>query len=268
MALHTDDSYLNRPAIETVEAVHTYGQSVGVYGDSPYVYPLFGLSNIPEGFARLAAVYGGVNMLRTEFNELFFGDDGKVCGLTATFDDMQGLGPEKLGATCGVVIGDPSYLTGERRRKTGTVIRSTCLVQHPINRTEDAQSAQIIMPSKHLKGKKNDVFVSLLSDAHEVTPRDSGTFLAIVSTVCETNNPVKEVEEGIALLGDVALRFDDVQDTYEPTADGTKDNVFVTKSYDATSHFEYESREVMDLFERIMGYPLDLSEAMQKPGSE
>ena len=120
------------------------------------------------------------------------------------------------------------------------------------------------MPSKHLKGKKNDVFVSLLSDAHEVTPRDSGTFLAIVSTVCETDNPVKEVEEGIALLGDVALRFDDVQDTYEPTSDGKKDNVFVTKSYDATSHFEYESREVMDLFERIMGYPLDLSEVMKK----
>ena len=75
---------------------------------------------------------------------------------------------------------------------------------------------------------------------------------------------MKEVEEGIALLGDVALRFDDVQDTYEPTSDGKKDNVFVTKSYDATSHFEYESREVMDLFERIMGYPLDLSEVMKK----
>ena len=265
MALHTDDTYLNRPAVETVEAVHTYGQSVGVYGDSPYVYPLFGLSNIPEGFARLAAVYGGVNMLRTEFNDLFFDDNGKVSGITATFDDCQGLGPERLGATCSVVIGDPSYLTGDRRRKTGTVIRSTCLVQHPINRTEDARSAQIIMPSKHLKGKKNDVFVSLLSDAHEVTPRDSNTFLAIVSTVCETSNPKSEVEEGIALLGNVALRFDDVQDTYEPTSDGTKDNVYVTKSYDATSHFEYESREVMDLFERIMGYPLDLSEGMKKP---
>ena len=264
MALHTDDSYLNRPAVETIEAVHTYGQSVGVYGDSPYIYPLYGLSNIPEGFARLAAVYGGVNMLRTELNDLFFDDKGKVCGITATFDEGNGLGPEKLGATASVVIGDPSYLTGDRRRKTGTIIRSTCLLKHAINRTDDAQSAQIIMPSKHLKGKSNDVFISLLGEAHEVTPRKSGTYLAIVSTVVETADPIAEVNEGIAQLGEVALRFDDIVDTYEPTATGTEDNVFVTRSYDATSHFEFESREVMDLYERITGSPLDLNMSMEE----
>jgi RAB protein geranylgeranyltransferase component A len=264
MALHTDDSYLNRPAVETIEAVHTYGQSVGVYGDSPYIYPLYGLSNIPEGFARLAAVYGGVNMLRTEFNELFFDEKGKVCGITATFDEGNGLGPEQLGATASVVIGDPSYLVGERRRKTGTIIRSTCLLKHPINRTDDAQSAQIIMPSKHLKGKNNDIFISLLGEAHEVTPRNSGTYLAIVSTVVETADPISEVNEGIAQLGEVALRFDDIVDTYEPTATGTDDNVFVTRSYDATSHFEYESREVMDLYERITGSRLDLNMSMEE----
>jgi Rab GDP dissociation inhibitor len=264
MALHTDDSYLNRPAVETIEAVHTYGQSVGVYGDSPYIYPLYGLSNIPEGFARLAAVYGGVNMLRTELNDLFFDDKGKVCGITATFDEGNGLGPEKLGATASVVIGDPSYLTGDRRRKTGTIIRSTCLLKHAINRTDDAQSAQIIMPSKHLKGKSNDVFISLLGEAHEVTPRKSGTYLAIVSTVVETADPIAEVNEGIAQLGEVALRFDDIVDTYEPTATGIEDNVFVTRSYDATSHFEFESREVMDLYERITGSPLDLNMSMEE----
>jgi Rab GDP dissociation inhibitor len=264
MALHTDDTYLKRPAVETVEAVHVYGQSVGVYGDSPYIYPLYGLSNIPEGFARLSAVYGGVNMLRTEFNELFFDDAGKVCGVTATFDEGNGEGPEKLGTTCSVVIGDPSYLDGERRRKTGSIIRSTCILKHPINRTEDAQSAQIIMPSKHLKHKKSDIFISLLSGAHEVTPRNSGAYLAIVSTVVETNNPIAEVAEGIAQLGEIVMRFDDIVDTYEPTAVGTEDNVFVTRSYDATSHFEYESREVMDLYERITGQRLNLNMSMEE----
>ena len=53
-------------------------------------------------------------------------------------------------------------------------------------------------------------------------------------------------------------------DTYEPTAVGTKDNVFVTRSYDATSHFEYESREVMDLYERIMGQSLNLSMSLEE----
>ena len=61
-----------------------------------------------------------------------------------------------------------------------------------------------------------------------------------------------------------ALRFDDIVDTYEPTATGTEDNVFVTRSYDATSHFEFESREVMDLYERITGSPLDLNMSMEE----
>ena len=59
-------------------------------------------------------ITSGVNMLRTEFNELFFDDSGKVKGITATFDEGNGAGPETLGATCAVVIGDPSYLTGDR----------------------------------------------------------------------------------------------------------------------------------------------------------
>lgn len=264
MALHTDDTYLNRPAVETVESIHVYGQSVGQYGDSPYIYPLYGLSNIPEGFSRLSAVYGGVNMLRTELNELHYDADGKVCGVTATFDEMNGLGPEKLGATCSVVIGDPSYFGEDRKRKNGTIIRSMCLLKHPVNRTEEAQSAQIIMPSKHLKGKNTDIFISILSDSHQVTPKNSGVHLAIVSTAVETSNPVAELNEGIAQLGEIALRFDDIVDTYEPTAVGTADNVFVTRSYDATSHFEYESREVMDLYERIMGQRLDLSMSLEE----
>ena len=49
MALHTDDTYQIRPALETIEAVKVYGTSVGRYGqNSPYLYPQYGLSNLPE----------------------------------------------------------------------------------------------------------------------------------------------------------------------------------------------------------------------------
>lgn len=264
MALHTDDSYLQRPAIETIEAVKTYGMSVGRYGDSPYIYPLYGLSNIPEGFARLSAVYGGTIMLRTQLNELVFDEEtGNIQGVIATFDEGMGEGPETLAATAPVVVGDPSYFQGtERVRKTGTIIRSTCVLQHSIKRTSDATSAQIIMPAKHLKSKSNDIFISVLSDRHSVAP--AGSLLAIVSTKCETADPRSEVNEGLAVIGDVAMRFDDIVDTFEPVNDGTADNVFVTRSYDATSHFEFESREVLDLYAKIMGEELDLSMSIEE----
>ena len=33
--------------------------SIHLYGDSPFIYPLYGLGGIPEGFSRMCAIYGG-----------------------------------------------------------------------------------------------------------------------------------------------------------------------------------------------------------------
>ena len=52
--------------------------------------------------------------------------------------------------------------------------------------------------------------------------------------------------------------FVQISNVYEPTDDGTADSVFVTKSYDATSHFESASNDVLEIYARITGTPLDL----------
>lgn len=44
--------YLKQPALETVQRVRLYGESVLRYGNSPYIYPLYGLGEMPQGFAR------------------------------------------------------------------------------------------------------------------------------------------------------------------------------------------------------------------------
>ncbi|KXX77359.1 Rab GDP-dissociation inhibitor, partial [Madurella mycetomatis] len=43
---------------------------------------------------------------------------------------------------------------------------------------------------------------------------------------------------------------------YAPVEDGTKDNVFISKSYDATSHFETTTDDVRDIYRRITGKEL------------
>lgn len=37
-----------------------------------------------------------------------------------------------------------------------------------------------------------------------------------------------------------------------------RDKIFISKGYDATSHFESEIDDVLDMYERITGKPLDL----------
>lgn len=66
VALNVDDTYLKKSAAETLEKILVYFDSHGRYGDSPFIYPLYGLGGIPEGFSRMSAIYGGTFMLNTD----------------------------------------------------------------------------------------------------------------------------------------------------------------------------------------------------------
>ena len=81
MALQTDDSYLSKPALPTVMAIHLYVYSLDRYGTSPYIYPMYGLGGLPEGFSRLCAIHGGTFMLNRSVDEVLFGADGKAWGI-------------------------------------------------------------------------------------------------------------------------------------------------------------------------------------------
>lgn len=43
---------------------------------------------------------------------------------------------------------------------------------------------------------------------------------------------------------------------YEPLETGINDNLFISKSYDATSHFETTTDDVRDIYARATGEPL------------
>ena len=105
-----------------------YLQSVGRYGDSPFLYPIYGLGGLPEAFSRLCAIHGGTYMLNTHIDEILFNDDGKVKGVRVGENT----------ATAPIVICDPSYTTEDRLKPTGKVIRAICLLDHPIPETNDA----------------------------------------------------------------------------------------------------------------------------------
>nr|DAC74104.1 TPA_exp: GDP dissociation inhibitor 1 [Thraustochytrium sp. LLF1b] len=250
MALQTDDSYLDKPAEPTVLACQLYAFSVGRYGqDSPYLYPNYGLSTIPEGFSRLSALYGGTVMLRTDVDEILRDAEGKAVGVRV--GDQAASAP--------VIIGDASYFPPEMSRKTGQVARSVCLLKHTIKNTI-GDSAQLILPAKHLVGKTNDVYVSELGPGLQVCPK--GTVLAIASTQVETENPTAELRQAFELMGDIEERFDSVTTTYGPVDDGTATGCYITKSLDATSHFETAALDIMRIYRAINQKELNLNEKL------
>jgi Rab GDP dissociation inhibitor len=56
----------------------------------------------------------------------------------------------------------------------------------------------------------------------------------------------------------MSVRFVTVSNLYTPTSSGQEDNVFVTRSYDATTHFETVVEDVQDVWKRVVGKDLVL----------
>lgn len=152
MALYLDDTYIttNGVAPEAIERIRLYGNSVARYGKSPYIYPLYGLGELPQGFARLSAIYGGTYMLNTNVDEVVY-ENGVATGIKAT---MTGIEPEmKFETKAKMILGDPSYFPN-KVKVTGHVLRAICVLKHPLAGTHDADSAQLIIPQSQV-GRKN-----------------------------------------------------------------------------------------------------------------
>lgn len=215
LALHLDDSYLDQPALDFVKRMKLYAESLARFqGGSPYIYPMYGLGELPQAFARLSAVYGGTYMLNKPECKVQFDADGKAIGVTS----------EGETAKCKKVVCDPSYLP-DKVQKVGKVARAICIMSHPIPNTSDSHSVQLILPQKQL-GRKSDMYLFCCSYSHNVAPR--GKYIAFVSTESETDNPQVELKPGIDLLGPVDEMFYDTHDRYVPTNNSQADHCFIS----------------------------------------
>lgn len=78
----------------------------------------------------------------------------------------------------------------------------------------------------------------------------------VVSIICLTDK---------ALL---SYRFVTVSPIYKPTDDGVQNQLFISESYDATSHFETTCLDVLDIYRRGTGEDFDFSKVKHNLGDE
>lgn len=231
---------------------------------SPYLYPLYGLGELPQAFARLAAVHGGVYMLNRDLDGTsVFGPDD----LTVEYDaegQCCGVKVQDVVARAKLVVGDPSYFPGKATAR-GKVVRAIALLDHPLPGTSESNSCQVIMPAAQV-GRDSDLYLFCCSASHKVAPE--GKYVACLSTSvqgdCEGMSAQqvaeRELAAGLQLLVPVLRIFYELTDMMVPVSDGTSDQVFISESFDPTSHFETAINDVLAIYSRITGAPLVLTD--------
>uniref|UniRef100_A0A2C9VJZ2 Guanosine nucleotide diphosphate dissociation inhibitor n=1 Tax=Manihot esculenta TaxID=3983 RepID=A0A2C9VJZ2_MANES len=223
------DSYLDQPALDFVKRMKLYAESLARFqGGSPYIYPMYGLGELPQAFARVSAVYGGTYMLNKPECKVEFDGDGKAISVTS----------EGETAKCKKIVCDPSYLP-DKVKKVGKVARAICIMSHPIPNNSDSHLAQLILPQKQL-GRKSDM----------------RKYMAFVSTEAETDNPEVELKPGIHLLVPVDEIFYYTYDRYVPTNHYEVDHCFIStvSRYNILIYsFENTVDEVIEMYSKIIG---------------
>jgi len=239
LALYRDEAWLQEQSSVTISRIMLYFDSLSHYGKSPYLYPIYGLGDLPQAFARLSAVYGGTYMLSKPVLGFNFDENGRVCSVKS--DDGS--------AVCKTVVGDPSYFP-DKVKRVGSVARCIAILDHPLESTNNSESCQIILPLNQIK-RASDIYISCVSFAHNVAPK--GKYICLISSVMETEDPKKDLEAGVKLIEPTLQKFYSVSPLFEPINDQNKEGIHISKSYDPTTHFETVCDDVVRLYKEITG---------------
>jgi Rab GDP dissociation inhibitor len=130
MALYPNDQYRQMSCGATINKIKLYMSSFLQYGNSPFIYPLYGLGGLPEGFSRLSAVHGGTYMLNTPVDGFEFENPDGTGRITGVRSNGQI-------ARSNLVICDPSYVAqqaqaqpalAQKINEVGQVIRAICIL--------------------------------------------------------------------------------------------------------------------------------------------
>jgi len=257
VCLYPNDNYLkakNGALKDAIKRMKLYISSVLLYPEttSPYLYPMWGLGGLSEGFARLGAVHGGAFMLRRDVDEILYNDDGTVKGVTSQGET----------AYCKQVICDPSYLVGtDKVKHAGFIARAIFVLDGVAPGTSKGDtSAQIIFPGAQI-GHAHDVYLTMIGE--DLQCASVGRWVAVCSTKVASEDdfqPIQKVKEYLT-AGDVNVleEFHTVRKTFIGINQAAGDNIFICSSPDHTTHFQNASRQVQNLYHAMTGKPLDLT---------
>ena len=67
------------PTLQGLKATQGFLQSLGRYGNTPFIWPLYGAGEMPQAFCRMCAVFGGLYCLRRDASGITINNANNEC---------------------------------------------------------------------------------------------------------------------------------------------------------------------------------------------
>ncbi|XP_055906238.1 rab proteins geranylgeranyltransferase component A [Eupeodes corollae] len=176
---------------EGVEKMKSYLQSLGRYGNSPFLFPMYGCGEIPQCFCRLCAVFGGTYCLKRKVNVVSTKEDAITLQVDGHILDAKHLVVSSGSLPVGVF---PSNCLAEGQQRCGNLARGVFISSTPIGNEDQNSGGGGVNVIRLIDSLDTTRGAILLQLSHYSGTCPKGLYLIHITAEAVSNDPEADLE--------------------------------------------------------------------------
>ena len=193
-----DDSY----SVETgMNDISKHLQSLGRYGGTAFLVPLYGSGEFSQSFSRSAAVHGATYLLRRFVKEVVLNEEkNAVTAVTLGSGSLDGVVYDEKEISADHVISPAESLHCNQGVRCKRILRIISILRGKLIQGEKGASTDqrhiVVIPPKKV-GNTNVIYGLVVDESVSVAPYTSTTCVLHLSTVCDENDPEDILQQAV-----------------------------------------------------------------------
>uniref|UniRef100_A0A8C5PIZ6 Rab proteins geranylgeranyltransferase component A n=1 Tax=Leptobrachium leishanense TaxID=445787 RepID=A0A8C5PIZ6_9ANUR len=250
--------------MDGLKATQHFLRCLGCYGNSPFLFPLYGLGELPQCFCRMSAVFGGIYCLHHSLRCLIVDRDSNQCKAVI---DSKG---KRI--SCSSVIVEDSYLSADVAANVcyKQISRAILITDRSVLKSESDQQISVLTVPPETEGQ-NAIFVTELCSStmtcmkntylvHLTCPSIKTTAKEDLESVVQelftlstesTTDPDTEVPEKPRVFWALYFNMRDSSGVERESYVGLPDNMHVCSGPDPNFGNDHAVRQAENIFSKL-----------------
>ena len=160
--------------LEGLKATQKFLQSLGRFGNTPFLWPMYGAGELPQAFCRLCAVFGGTYFLGRSIQGLVVDKNSAEVKVKAVMSEGK-----RLNVTKALVLGAsicPEKILAAETTSEAVLDRQVTLRSDSISPSQKEQLSFVSLPAKRTEdedsGNKSNVYYQEVGNGAAACPRE------------------------------------------------------------------------------------------------